>query len=49
VTHRELGILLVRCASDFVLRSDRAIHVAQKTEREVLRFGECQVLRRCVE
>jgi hypothetical protein len=41
---RELGELLVRTASDLVLRADRTIDVAQQTEREVLRLGECQVV-----
>ena len=49
VAHRELGVLVVRCASDFVLRSDRAIRVTQQTEREVLRFGKRKVLVRSVE
>ena len=49
VAHRELGILLARSASDFVCSPDRAIHIAQQMEREVLRFGERQVLGRCVE
>jgi hypothetical protein len=49
VAHRVLGILLARSASDFVRGPDRAIHVAQQTEREVLRFGEREVLGRRVE
>ena len=49
VAHWVLGILLIRPASHFVLGADRAIHVAQQTEREVLGFGERQVLSRCVE
>ena len=49
VSHRVLGILLVRSASDFVCGPDRAIHIAQQTKREVLRFGERKVLGRCIE
>ncbi len=49
VAHGVLGVLVVRCASDFVVRSDRAIRVAQQTEREVLRFGKRKVLVRSVE
>jgi hypothetical protein len=49
VAHRVLGVLLVRSASDFVLRPDRAIHIAQQTEREVLCLGEREVLGRRVE
>jgi len=49
VAHRILGILLIRGANDFVLRPDRAIHVAQQSEREVLGLGERQVLGWCVE
>jgi hypothetical protein len=43
------GILLVRSASDSVRGADRAIHVAQQSEREVLRVGECKILGWCVE
>jgi hypothetical protein len=49
VAHGEFGVLVVRCASYFVLRSDRAIRVAQQTKWEVLRFGKRQVLVRPVE
>ena len=49
VAHRVLGILLAGIADDFVHRPDGAVHIAQQTEREVLRFGEREVLVRCVE
>jgi len=49
VTHRILGILLAGRASDFERGPDRSIHIAQQTEREVLGFGELEVLGRCVE
>ncbi len=49
VTHRVLGILLPRSTNDFVCGPDRAIHIAQQTERKALRFGEREVLGRCVE
>jgi hypothetical protein len=49
VTHRVLGVFLVGTANDFVRGADRAIHIAQQTEREVLRLGEFEVLGRCVE
>ncbi len=49
VAHRVLGILLAWCASDFVCSPDRAIHIAQQMEREVLRFGKREVLGWCVE
>ncbi|MEY2521802.1 MAG: hypothetical protein QOJ66_367 [Ilumatobacteraceae bacterium] len=49
VSHRVLGILLPRSACDFVCGPDRAIHIAQQMEREVLRFGERKVLGRRVE
>jgi hypothetical protein len=49
VAHRVLGILLPRSADDFVFSPNRAIDIAQQMEREVLRFGERQVLGRCVE
>ena len=41
---RVLGILLVRTASNLVLGSDRSVDVAEQAEREVLRFGEGEVL-----
>ncbi len=46
---RELRELLVRTARDLVLRADRTIDVAQQTEWEVLRLGECEVFSRRVE
>ena len=49
VAHWVLGILLVRTASHLELGADRAIHVAQQTERKVLGFSERQVLGWCVE
>jgi hypothetical protein len=49
VTLRVLGILLARIANDLVLGPDNAIHIAQQMKREPLRFGERQVLGRCVE
>ena len=49
VAHRVLGILLVGSTSDFVRGPDGTVHIAQQTEREVLRFGEREVLLRCVE
>ena len=49
VAHRVFGVLFPRSADDLVFGPDRAIHIAQQMEREVLRFGERQVLGRCVE
>ena len=49
VTHRVLGILLAGSTSDFVRRPDGAIHIAQQTERKVLRFGEREIVGRRVE
>ena len=49
VTHRVLGIFLVRSANNLVHRPYRAIHIAQQTEWEVLRFGEREVFGRRVE
>jgi hypothetical protein len=46
---RVLRILLARIANDLVCGSDSAIHIAQQMEREALRFGEGEVLGRCVE
>lgn len=49
VTHRVVRELVVRRASDLVLRADSAIDVAQQTEGKVLRLSECQVVSGCVE
>ena len=49
VSHRVFGIRLPRSAGNFVFGPDRAIHITQQMEWEVLRFGERQVLGRCVE
>ena len=49
VAHRILGILLPRCASDLIRRAHSTINIAQQVERELLRFGEREVLSRCVE
>ena len=44
-----LGVLLGRIANDFVHGPDGAINIAQQMERELLRFGEREVLGRRVE
>ena len=49
VSHRVFGILLPRSAGNFVFGPDRAIHIAQQMEWELLLFGERKVLGRCVE
>ncbi len=49
VTHGVFGMLLARITGDFVLGTDRAIHIAQQAEREVLSLGEGEIVRRCVE
>ena len=49
VPHRVFGVLLPRSTGNFVFGPNRAIHIAQQMEGEVLRFGERQVLGRCVE
>lgn len=49
VAPRVLGVLLGRIANDLVLGPDSAVHIAQQMERELLRFGEREVLGRRVE
>lgn len=49
VTPRVLRELVVRRASNLVLRAYRAIDVAQQTEGKALRLSEYQVVSRCVE